>query len=294
MIDLHLHTTHSDGTDTVEMLLENAEKNNLEIISITDHDTIEAYYELENHPEIRNKFSGEIIIGSEIKCIFDNVNIEILAYGMDYHKIDIKKENLQEVQSDILKHFISVGKKIGLKVDNSIKIDISNPNKMYAAWVFYDNIIKYNENEEIIKKYAPIDRVSFYREHQGNINSPFYYDTSKYIDDCQTVINKIHNAGGLAFLAHGLIYPFKDKRKSVEKIINTTNLDGLECIHSLFDKDGMKYMTNLCQKNNKYMSGGSDYHAKNKPTVFMGTGINNNILVEKELIKDWIDKVRKI
>ena len=42
------------------------------------------------------------------------------------------------------------------------------------------------------------------------------------------------------------------------------------------------------------MSGGSDYHAKNKPTTFMGTGINNNIVVEKEFISDWISKVKKI
>ena len=53
-------------------------------------------------------------------------------------------------------------------------------------------------------------------------------------------------------------------------------------------------MKNLCKKYNKYMSGGSDYHANNKPTVFMGTGINNNILIEKDLVKDWINKVRKI
>ena len=42
------------------------------------------------------------------------------------------------------------------------------------------------------------------------------------------------------------------------------------------------------------MSGGSDYHAKNKPTTFMGTGINNNIIVKKDLVKNWINTVMKI
>ena len=294
MIDLHLHTTHSDGTDSVKMLLENAEKNKLEIISITDHDSVEAYFELEKHPEIRSIFSGEIVIGSEIKCIFDNVNIEVLAYGIDYSKIEIKKEDRQRVQNDILKHFIKVGKSLGLIVDDTIKVDITNQNKIFASNVFCDNVIKYKKNEEILKKYSPVDRDTFYREHESNKNSPFYYDTSKYYDDCQTLINKIHNAGGLAFLAHGLIYPFDDKRTSVEKILKTTNIDGLECIYPLFDKDDKEFMKNLCKKYNKYMSGGSDYHANNKPTVFMGTGINNNILVEKDLVKDWINKVRKI
>lgn len=295
MIDLHMHTTHSDGTDTVEMLLENAENNKLEIISITDHDSVGAYFELEKHPEIRKKFSGEIVIGSEIKCFFDNSNIEILAYGIDYNKINIKKEDRQKVQSDILKHFINVGKGLGIKVDDNIEVDVTNQFKMFAAWVFYDNIVKYEENEEVLKKYGLVDRTSFYRVHENNKKSPFYYDTSKYFDDCKTLIDKIHNAGGLAFLAHGLkVYSFDDNRKFVEKLLKTTNIDGLECIYPLYSEDDKEFMKNLCKKYNKYMSGGSDYHANNKPGIFMGTGINNNILVEKDLVKDWINKVRKI
>ncbi len=117
MIDLHLHTTYSDGSDSVKELLEKAEQLNLEIISITDHDSVGAYLELEEHPEIRHKFSGEIIIGSEIE-----------------------------------------------------------------------------EEKE--------------------------------------------------------------------------------------------YMMNLCKKYNRFMSDGSDYHAKNKPTTFIGTGINNNINVQKDFVKD--------
>lgn len=94
MIDLHLHTNHSDGTDSVEELLENAEKQKLEIISITDHNSVGAYFELEKNPEIRKKFNGEIVVGSEIKTTFKDTNIEILAYGIDYKKIDIKKEKI--------------------------------------------------------------------------------------------------------------------------------------------------------------------------------------------------------
>ncbi len=118
---------------------------------------------------------------------------------------------MMQVQSDILKHFIKVAKKLGMKVDENIKVNVEDKDKTYASWVFCDNIMKYRENEEII---GALNRITFYREHEGNKNSPFYYNTSKYYDDCQTLINKIHKAGGLAFLAHGLIYPFDDKRKN--------------------------------------------------------------------------------
>lgn len=53
-------------------------------------------------------------------------------------------------------------------------------------------------------------------------------------------------------------------------------------------------MINLCQKYHKYISGGTDYHAKNKPKTFMGTGINNNMNIDKNSINNWIDKVKKI
>ena len=150
------------------------------------------------------------------------------------------------------------------------------------------------ELAKILKKIGKIDRKTFYREHEGNKKSPFYYNTSKYYDDCQTLINKIHEAGGLAFLAHGLIYSFDDNRYYIEKILKTTDIDGLECIYPLFSYNDRKFMITLCKKYKKFMSGGSDYHANNKPTTSMGTGINNNILVEKKLVKDWINYVKKI
>ncbi len=80
----------------------------------------------------------------------------------------------------------------------------------------------------------------------------------------------------------------------IEKILRTTNIDRLECIYPLFNKKDTDFMINLCQKYQKFMSGGSDYHTKNKPNISMGTGINNNILLQKTFVKDWINKVRKI
>ena len=60
MIDLHIHTNNSDGTDSVEELLKKAQELKLDYISITDHDTCKAYNKLKemNVPEI---FSGKII-----------------------------------------------------------------------------------------------------------------------------------------------------------------------------------------------------------------------------------------
>ena len=117
MIDLHMHTNHSDGTDTVEELLKKAEAKKLEIISITDHDSVGAYYELEKRPELRNLFSGKIIIGSELKTCYKRVPIEILGYGIDYNKIRVHEVDDEKMQKEILEQMKQVAKNLGLKFD---------------------------------------------------------------------------------------------------------------------------------------------------------------------------------
>ena len=135
---------------------------------------------------------------------------------------------------------------------------------------------------------------SFYRVHQSNKNSPFYVDETYASIDIDETISRIHEAGGLAFLAHGYIYPFDDKDKIIEEILSTTNIDGMECVYTEFSEEERKKAMRFCKKYNKFMSGGSDYHAKNKPDINLGTGRNNNIKVEKSLIDSWIDKVKLI
>ena len=68
MIDLHLHTTYSDGTKTVKEILKQAEELKLDYISITDHDKCSAYDELKNI-DIDRYYSGKIIKGIKYKIL---------------------------------------------------------------------------------------------------------------------------------------------------------------------------------------------------------------------------------
>lgn len=295
MIDLHTHTNHSDGTDSVEEILKNAEKSNIEIISITDHDSVGAYYELDENPDLRKLYSGKIIVGSELKTFYDKVSIEILAYGVDYKKLRIHQYDALNMQIEILEKYKNIANELGLKYDeNEMYIDRNNPCKQWASFTFGSEILKYSENKEIIEKIGEFNPTSFFRVHQSNENSIFYYDESYCSIDINETISRIHEAGGLAFLAHGFIYPFKDKVKTIEEILTTTEIDGMECIYTLFSEEERKIAFELCKKHNKYMSGGTDYHAKNKPDIMLGAGKNNNVKIEKDFIKDWIDKVNLI
>lgn len=153
MIDLHIHTTHSDGTDSTEELLKNAENKKLEIISITDHDCIDAYLELEKNPEIRKNFSGKIIVGAELKTYFDGVPVEVLAYGVNYKALRIHKINMDKLQKETLEELKARAKKIGLIFDEeNMYIDRNDPTKQFAGFTFATEILKHKENEQIISR----------------------------------------------------------------------------------------------------------------------------------------------
>lgn len=67
MIDLHIHTTHSDGTDTLEELLNKANTLGLESISITDHNSVKGYLEMEEKPFLKALYSGNIILQKKLE-----------------------------------------------------------------------------------------------------------------------------------------------------------------------------------------------------------------------------------
>ena len=291
MIDLHMHTNYSDGTDTVEELLLKAENKKLEIISITDHDQIAAYEELDSNPTLKKIFSGIIIPGSELKTVYKSVSIEVLAYGIDYKKLKIHKIDQEKLQVKVLKSLMNTAKELGFKYnEKNLYINREDPEKQWAAYVVAKELLNYEENAELIKRYGNFTATSFYRMHTSNRHSVFYYDETAESLSLVETIDRIHEAGGLAFLAHPFLYPFEDKIGTIEDILKNTKIDGIEAEYPLFSSNEREMIKQLARKYHKYISGGSDYHAKTKPDIEMGTGKDNNLNISTTLVEDWIKK----
>lgn len=293
MIDLHTHTNISDGTDTVKELLENANNINLEVLSITDHDTTDAYYDV---IKLRDLFKGIIIPGVELKAYYDGMPLEVLGYGIDHTKININRNAVFDMQVDCLEEFKNIGRSLGLKFDENIQVSKTDSRRKYASFTFAEELLKHKENESILLSIGPMfTQTEFYRVHASNKKSIFYYDESKLGITIEKAIDMIHNAGGLAFLAHPLIYPYeKDKFEEIEHILKTYNLDGIEVDYPLFTQNDRIKLREITKKYNKYISGGTDYHANNKPDIKLGTGIENNMTITKEDIEEWLNKVNQM
>ncbi|MEG1008445.1 MAG: hypothetical protein RSF67_01255 [Clostridia bacterium] len=131
----------------------------------------------------------------------------------------------------------------------------------YFTDVIFNDISSYDENIPLLNKYNITSSYNLYRSHMCNIDSLFFFDNSKYVDDIVDVVNAIHNAGGIAILAHPFnVYKVIDKKKFLDDIISLNILDGIECIHKCIYWEESDYLINLCNKNNLYITGGSDYH----------------------------------
>lgn len=294
MIDLHMHTTYSDGADSLIEVLKKAESLKLEYISITDHDTCEGYKELAKL-DVKKYFSGQIINGVEIKCAYKKRLIEILGYKVDpkvinnfmeeFHKTK-SKEILQQKYFDILHERCT---DMGLVMSKKEDIEF-NPKTDWASIKIYNDIKAHEEN----KLKVPDDFWSefniFSKKYCGDVNYPLYIDKSEDYLQLDEAIKLVKDAGGLVFLPHIFIYKWaEDKKKLLADIVAEYDIDGIECMHSEFSQDDIDYLLEYTQENNFYRSGGSDYHGKNKVGIEMAVG-KGNLKIESYLIQDWVNK----
>ena len=96
-IDLHIHTTYSDGTFSPEMVVDTAVDCGLDVIALTDHDNILSH-KVANDYVKKNNINLEIIPGVEINTIYKGYEVHILGYFMDTNNADF--QNLMKSQQE--------------------------------------------------------------------------------------------------------------------------------------------------------------------------------------------------
>lgn len=292
MVDMHMHTLYSDGNDSLSDVLKKCEQKNLEYISITDHNTCKEYDDNEWN---ENLYSGNVIIGAEMNATLDNgKRIEFLAYNIQNPEIInewsdkfFSKEILTEKFEISKQASLEMCKRAGLKYNlNNIKKDIPVTD-FFIVYLFYE-IIKYPENVEKLGSYANSFN-DFRRIGLDNPNSIYYLDEKKKFPtpNFRGVADKIHEAGGLVFLAHPFEYKFEDTMGFIDELRKEVKLDGIECFHPSAEQDNrIETLINYATKNNLYISGGSDYHGPKKPNIEIGTGAGT-LQIPKEYIEEW-------
>lgn len=292
MIDIHMHTIYSDGDKTVEEVLKMCEERKLEYISITDHDTCKQY----DDKSLKNNkiFSGKIIKGTELHAVFQNKNIEILAYNIKPNIINewcekyYSEDKLKKQQEICRNRLFDICDKHGLIY---YKNRIRKPKKAseYVERPIYEEVMTHKENHKILGEFTESFGI-FFRKGLANPESSYFMNHIEFRPKYKEVIDIIHKAGRKAFLAHPFEYKFEDTIGFINDLRKEAELDGIECFHPSSADDNKKdILVEYARNNNLYISGGSDYHGNPKPDIEIGIG-RGNLNISKEIIEEWINQ----
>lgn len=291
MIDMHIHTKYSDGTYTVKEVLEKAEELGLKYISITDHDNCKAYNEL-NELNVKNYYSGKVIQGIELKCLYQSRLIEVLGYNYNKEILEnwlnefYKNRQRKDTQKKYFDILYDACIKIGLEMSSKETIKW-NPENDWASVTVYQELKSHEENKERLPEDFWNEFTAFTKKYCADINGPFYIDKKDDYPTLEEVIKAIKDAGGIAIVAHVFIYKWaKDKEEFIKDLHENYDIDGFECYHSSFLDEQIDYIVNYCKENNLFMSGGSDCHGDNKPGINLAVG-KGNLKIDEEIIKPW-------
>lgn len=290
MIDLHMHTSYSDGTDSVKEILSNANKEKLEVISITDHNTCMAYNEMELL-DVSDFYEGNIIVGCEFTTSFDNRLIEVLGYGFDYKKVQrylnnyYTSELLNKSTGILYNRLVKIIKDLGLTFKEE-NLKEENMGCGFFEKEVYDELVKYPENQEKLEEYGLKSFSDFFRKGLTNSNSIFFINHAFFKPSLKEIIDLIHNSGGIVFLAHPYQYKFNDTEDFLEKIYAENDFDGVECFYTTFNQKQIEYLIEFAKERNLLISGGSDYHGTNKKQHDLGVG-RGSLNISKDIISNW-------
>ena len=290
MIDLHMHTTYSDGTESCTTVLKKCQEKNLNYISITDHNTALAYEELEKI-DFKSFFSGKIIPGIELNTKALNIPIEILGYGINYQKMNKLVKDVYIPAPE--RNKIEVKRLYDKCIEAGIVLDKNCLNnykpEMFASVFFHTEITKHEENRHLISDEAWSSSKIFYRQYMSNPEAALYVEMDDFVPDFKTASNLVRQAGGLVFIPH--IFEYKQNAEPIlNYILENFDIDGIECYYTTFTHEQHDMLIKLCNERNLFISGGSDFHGKIRPDVDIGIGYGN-MQIPEEIVLPWCNKI---
>ena len=262
-IDLHMHTTVSDGTDRPEEIVRNVRAAGIEVFSVSDHDSIDCASVI---PTLLLDENPVFISGVEFSCKDEEGKYHILGYGYDPEGESIRRvvEQGHAFRMDTVRRRLAfLSDAFGFtfpKEETDALLSLDNPGKPHIG----NLMVKYGyakTKEEAILEY--INKMP---------------RKEAYVDP-KDAIEGILGVGGIPVLAHPFFgsgsqtIPFTDIRDRVGKL-KSYGLSGIEGFYSGFDGDMIRHALAVADEMDLYVTAGSDYHGGNKTVKLGDTGLD--------------------
>jgi hypothetical protein len=261
-VDLHIHSTASDGTLSPKQILKMALDLNLRAISITDHDTIKGTIEARRHLTQKDT---ELLSGVEISTSLHGDTLHMLGYLIDPEDPALTRalSGLHEARKIRNPKIVEKLQQLGIELtyDEVLAVaegEVGRPH--IAECLVRKNVVQ--SPDEAFRKYIGKDR-------------PAYVD--KYRLPPAEAAKLISDAGGIPVLAH----PFTigtDSEAEMDKIISelvSKGLKGIEVYYSEHTATQFALYKRMATRHDLLITGGTDFHGARKPQIRMGTGKGN-------------------
>lgn len=251
--DLHVHTNLSDGSDSVPQVLALAERNNVSLLSITDHNTVAAY--TQDTFREAERLGLSLVPGVELDVIHQGKQFHILSFGVDVKDrrlLEACAHNTQVQEAynlDLLRHM----ERDGLGVLEAEYTSYAIP-KGRGGWKLLNYLLDRGITGSLL------EGLTYYGQYGFKTNTiPFI--------SLEEAVSVVKGAGGVPLLAHPaeqIPYdPYKGDNagfwQELEGLL-AAGLAGLECIHPLHDFGLQRELIALCDQRGLCVSGGTDYH----------------------------------
>jgi predicted metal-dependent phosphoesterase TrpH len=251
-IDLHTHSTASDGTESPSELVRAAKAAGLDVVALTDHDTVRGWDEaLDALPD-----GLRLVRGTEISCAYDGVSLHLLGYGIDPAYQPLAEEMAMALDDRVPRARAIVAKLA--EAGHPITWDALMANVPEGATVGRPHIADTLVSLGVVK-----DRTEAFDTllHDG---SPFF--VGHYYVDAATAVRLVREAGGVPVFAH----PAAEKRgvtvgEDAIHAMAAAGLGGLEVHHRDNADDSRERLRGLAAELGLLVTGSSDYHGTGKP-----------------------------
>jgi len=292
--DLHTHTIRSDGNDTCQELVDLAAQAGIEILAITDHDiiapgTIDIDGSTVNLTDYAKSKNITLLLGIEFSCDTDVDDVHIVALGCDYSHPFFEREYHNSIRSKIdgYRELCELLSQDGMDVDWNMDILLGGKRS--------ENVV---QRKHIFEAMALKGYVDEWSDAKLLVNKTEKYSVKRKKPSPPDIVKNIHEAGGIAILAHPFLINERVMRKNepvsrasyIDDLIDA-GLDGIEVSYP-YDKTSYGGLIPADQLETEalraysgrvpILSGGSDYHNEGKKG-----SKNPRMLGEKGLTMDY-------
>ena len=269
LVDMHLHTTASDGSYSPAEVVQRVKSSGVKVFSLTDHDTTAGVHEVEDDiPE-----GMEFFKGIEFSCKAGDIKCHILGYSYDDNHPDFMKAlaaaeaKREDKLTTRIEHLREVDG-IELTADEIAELEaIPSAGKPHIANILMRRGIP-GTRTEIINRYL-----------EFGVESRI---------PAELAIRAIKASGGVAIWAHPLggeneIHMNREEFEAKLKVLQAIGIEGLECFYSRYDDREIAMLLDIAESRGLLVSGGSDFHGKNKNVEIGELGVSKRPVFDSDL-----------